>query len=523
MKKNAFLSAFFTFALAIGFHHAEFASAETTAPQRLVYNGHLLDTDGDPVTTAHSVRFSFWKSADFQTGDTDLTGAIDTLAPNYAGWNEVFTLTPNSDGYFSVELGSITPLPDFSTLETATLLSLHMQLEVKVAADPDTEYELMDINPSDNAVDRSGVRSVPFAMNADLLDRREIGTGSGDIAILGVGGIFDLSHIPGGTNSNFFAIDFDDTEGSSVELRFGTSLGKILSYDLGGSYFQFNDSVNIQGDLTVTGLINGIDLSTLSSPSGDAKLRVSSGAGLTVTVTEGAYRLRGETVNYAGSSGNAVAASSTNYVYFSTAGLTINQTGFPTDASIIRLAEVITSGAAVTQVNDRRVFYADDREHAKEISLQPQYLGSAVQGDGSDNIGRLFVDHDAAAQKNFYHWTSTDGALQDYDVLVRHTIPEGFLQWEDGSMELQYRTSSALSADSKVDVAVFDTAGAPVTLSGSVTGLASTSWATTRIEFTGSPSWTPGEDILIRIRTFARNNEQAHAGRLLLRQREIEN
>ncbi|TSC57268.1 MAG: hypothetical protein Greene041662_1001, partial [Candidatus Peregrinibacteria bacterium Greene0416_62] len=162
------------------------ALAATTAPQRIVYNGHLLDSSASPVTTAVSVRFSFWNSADYVTGDVS-AGAINTSAATYASWNEVHTVTPNSQGYFSLEMGSVTSLPDFSGISAETLLSLYLQVEVKASSAANTAYELLDFDTASTTSDRSPMRSVPFALNSAVVDKREVGTGSGNIAILGPG------------------------------------------------------------------------------------------------------------------------------------------------------------------------------------------------------------------------------------------------------------------------------------------------------------------------------------------------
>ena len=77
-----------------------------------------------------------------------------------------------------------------------------------------------------------------------------------------------------------FTIDADDSASGSLTLRFGTTLSKELTYDQSNGWFNFNDDVRIEGSLTVTGLINGIDIATLGD-SVDTHLKVASGAGLT--------------------------------------------------------------------------------------------------------------------------------------------------------------------------------------------------------------------------------------------------
>ena len=156
-----------------------------------------------------------------------------------------------------MELGSVTPMLDFQTLKPSDMPNLHLQVEVKPASAPDTDYVVLDADASSAGNDRSAFTSVPFAMNANLLDNRQIGTLEGDIPILGVGGQFEMSLIPSGTENGVFVIDADDTETEEITLQFGLDLAKKLTYDLDDDTFIFNDKVTIQGDLDVTGLING--------------------------------------------------------------------------------------------------------------------------------------------------------------------------------------------------------------------------------------------------------------------------
>lgn len=517
MKKFLIAIGCFAIALLLCIVQMEIVQALTTAPQRIVYSGHLLDSSANPITTPHTVRFSFWSSRDHVAGDTTAAGAINTAAANYAGWNEVHTVTPNAQGYFTVELGTVTPLPGWDTFDISVLLNMFLQVEVKAAANPDTAYELMDVNVSDATNDRSPIDSVPFALNADFIDQREIGTGSGDIAILEEGDVFPTAVIPGGTNSGKFVLDFDTTETNEISLQFGNGIGRQLTYNIPGDYFNFGTDVTIQGDLTVTGLINNIDISSIS----DSHLKVSSGAGLTAAVSSGSYRISGNITNYNGTTGVSLTDNTTNYMFFTSTGLNVNTIGFPTNRSFIPLAAVVTSGGSVSSVTDRRVLQSDDREQTVEYVLHPLFEGASYQGDSTDNVGRMFVDYDAANLVNFYQWTSTLGTLQDYDISVRIRVPSDFTAWEDNSISLDYRSSTANPLDNQLDIEVYDTAGALVTLSGSTTNLVSTTWANTQVEFLGTPTWTPGQDMLVKLKVHARSDNQMHVGDLQLNLREL--
>jgi transposase len=495
------------------------AEATTTVPQNIIYNGQLKNSSGVAITTNHIMRFSFWNTSDAVSSDINGDGSINTLSSTYAGWNEYQTVIPNSSGYFAVKLGSSTALPSFSSLSLTDLLNLHMQVEVKQVGAADTTYEILDVDTTNSAVDRSPVRSVPFALNADLIDQRDVGTGSGNIAILGPGGVFDSSLVPGGTNSGTFVIDRDGSS-SSTALQFGSSVARQLSFDGVNSRFNFSDDVRIAGDLTVTGLINGIDISTLNIAQ-NTQLKVSSGAGLTVTVAAGGYRLNGSTTHYAGNSGIAVQNNATNYVFFGSGGLSVSTIGFPTDESAIRIAQVATSGGAISSVTDKRVLQEDDRENTLEQYFNPAFEKAVFQGDATTNIGQLSMSHDSSNQKNFYLWASTKAVLQDYDIILRVPLSSDFVGWVDNPLRIAYRSTSAAATDNRLDISVFDTNGTPVTLSGSSTALASTAWATTQLEFTGTPTWTVGQEFLIKFKLSAKDNYQMHLGGFKLQYREL--
>ncbi|KKW42082.1 hypothetical protein A2454_00960 [Candidatus Peribacteria bacterium RIFOXYC2_FULL_55_14] len=494
--------------------------AASVGPQRIVYDAHLLNSSGDAITTAHSVRFSWWTSADSVAGDTTATGTLNTSASAYANWQEVHTVTPDSNGYFSVELGSVTALPDLSTFTSQQLQSLYLQVEVKASGVADTSYELLDRDASDSAVDRSPIDTVPFALNADRVDSHDTGTASGSIPVLQSGGLLSLGMIPSGTDRNEFTIDADDSASGSLTLRFGTTLSKELTYDQSNGWFNFNDDVRIEGSLTVTGLINGIDIATLGD-SVDTHLKVASGAGLTVSIAGGSYRINSAITDYAGSGSVALSDETTNYLFFTETGLTVNTIGFPTDKSYIPLAAVTAAAGSITGVTDRRVLQSDDRERTVESVFHPQYANAALQGDATNNVGQLSVDHDEISKNNYYRWTSTVSTLQDYDVIVRVTLPPDFKQWTADPLSVTYRSTSADSAENKLDVSVFDTNGTPVVLSGATTDLAGTSWATTNVDFLGSPVWTAGNEYLIKFKMYARGNAQMHLGALKLQYREF--
>lgn len=229
------------------------ASASTSAPTEYVYNGHLLFSSGSAVTSQVEVRFSFWTSGDFVAGDVNGAGAINTLAANYADFEDEFTVTPDANGYFTVRLGSNNPLPTIPSLSSGGLLNRYLQVEVKDVGDPDTSYELLDIDDDDLTNDRSPLLSVPYAQNADFIDQREVGSGSGNIATYASGGLLPITVIPAGTAFETYTLDWDDT-GGTVALQFGTTLAEQLQFSPTLSGFIFTDDISVQGNISGTTL-----------------------------------------------------------------------------------------------------------------------------------------------------------------------------------------------------------------------------------------------------------------------------
>jgi len=518
LRRSRILIAFLVFALVLSASAwtLPHTLAATTAPLKHVYNGHLLSSNGTAISTAHLVRFSYWKSADYVSGDVTATGSINTGASNYAQWFEVFTVTPDSNGYFSVQLGSGTALPTIDSMPVSTLTSLFLQVEVKASGASDTSYEILDRNADDPTVDRSPVLSVPSALNADMVDRRDVGTGSGAIPFLQSGGLLGTSQVPSGTDQDRFTLDANNTGVDTVTLRFGTTLNQTLTFDIANDRFDFNDDLRIQGNLTVTGLINGINIEDLTD-SATTHLKTTSGAGLTVSVAAGPYRISGSGTHFGGSGSVALRASATNYIFFTSTGLIVTPGEFPTKNSHIRLAEAVTNGSAITSLIDRRQLSSDDREQTVESNYHAEFEHVSYQGDATSNVGQLRVDHDNTNLHNFYIWTSSLSTLQDYDVILRETLSSEFVRWGTGSIVVRFRSTSASTADNQMDISVFDTNGSPVTITGDSTDFASTGWATTTLNFGGSPTWTAGQEFLIKFKLHAKDNFQMQLGSVRLK------
>ena len=399
------------------------SSAATTTPTTINYQGRLLDSSNSPLNGNYTFRFSLWKSTDWIASDTDGAGAINTGAANYANWQETHAETTGIFGLFNVSLGDTTSLPNFDA-NTHKFL----QVEVKATSQPDTSYEILDPQGTTaDAIDRKTIHDQAYAENADTVDNADVGTSAGDLAVLGAGGVWDISRMPAGTNADIWQIDENDNAaGGVIQLSFGSALaGSILSYDpdgvsVGDGWFDFTDDVNVQGDLTTTGTVDGVDLSSIP--------------------------------------------------------------------------------------------FANLDTRTKTAHLNPHFPGATAQAIGGGGhkgkIESFFVDTDGAGAPNnfnYYEWTTQQAVIQDYDIVLRWSLPDDFVSWQATPIIFRYKTTTANVAENKLDVTIDDTTGTNIAGLTGGSNLVNTSFTTTNIGFGGGGTFTAGSEITIYIKMSATN------------------
>lgn len=255
-KKQQFSAILFSSLLTFFVINTSIAAAPpgfTTAPYKVTYTAKLTNAGGTPVTTAQSVRFSLWTDADWDGGDIDGLGDINTLSAGYAGWQETHTVTPNSEGIFSVELGSINNFPNF-TLATHT----YLEVDVKPSASANAAFEVLDPDGNTgNLTDRKSFNSSPYAVNADTVDNRDADNSANNIPVLDGLGKLVYGVIPDAVSADTFTLDVDNNAPSNIiTLQFGNAIAEYLRWNDITDRFEFSDDVNIDGDLVFTGTGN---------------------------------------------------------------------------------------------------------------------------------------------------------------------------------------------------------------------------------------------------------------------------
>lgn len=171
-----------------------------------------------------------------------------------------------------------------------------------------------------------------------------------------------------------------------------------------------------------------------------------------------------------------------------------------------------------------------------QIVLSPEYAGASLsKDDSSTNDGSMTSDDSLTGTnswRNYYQWTSTNAALQDYSVIVRVTLPNDFGSWQTGScpgstcaLEVAYQTGVGSTASNYVSFRVNSDTDTPGTAICTVAGVGSTAWtstgcASTVLQSGTAPQWySAGQSAVIRVKLAANNTASALArvGDIILR------
>lgn len=167
--QNAPLAIYFQYAvlaiiigsLAVGFYTAfvkkplnqKGALAAPTAPPRILsFQGRLTDNSDNPITSTQYVRFGIY-------ADPTATGAGNLL------WQEVDTVSPDTDGIFSILLGDGSSCSG----QPLTIQESPCSIPASVFTDNSTLYLGVSIGTSAELTPRQRVATVAFATNSESL------------------------------------------------------------------------------------------------------------------------------------------------------------------------------------------------------------------------------------------------------------------------------------------------------------------------------------------------------------------
>lgn len=439
----------------------------------IVYKGRFENDVGQPVSDPYDFRFSLWSTSDYVPSDIEASFQINTSSDSYGGWQEEHVVDPDEFGQFSVDLGSITPLPDIDFT-----IHKYLQIEVKPLGAPDTDYQLMDFN-GDGGVDE--------------LDRRSIGL---PYAVASQRAITSYDEN--------FTIDPDDImsedASGSIKLRFGSLLDKFLEYNLDDGVFRFSDSVDIQGDLTLSGTINGVNLALVGSQSHIQNTDTGTDSDTFEINTDG------------------------NGVILNTTGLTGDRTLTFDDADTVVVGTENTQTLNNKTIDGdtntiRNIDWSAMKDREKVILISPEFKNMTIHQDGSNNMASLSQGTDDVNHQQYYVMTSQQNSLHDLDLHILVPIPDDFVSWQATPIELFVQSTSTDVNANQIDISVDNNTHTPIALTGGsdLVGSVANTWEQKTIQFTGTPTFTPGESMLLKVKMQAHSNNRVFLGYVKLK------
>jgi hypothetical protein len=135
----------------------------------------------------------------------------------------------------------------------------------------------------------------------------------------------------------------------------------------------------------------------------------------------------------------------------------------------IRLGSGNSEGGIRYNIDKKRLEFSNNGidwvemgDLASNMVISPEYSGAILYADGSDNNGKMTSDAVSTngVFRNYYEWISDKPTLQDYDILVRITLPSDFVSWKENAISLDLMTeNSASTSNNKVEIALMGDSG----------------------------------------------------------------
>ncbi|MDX9739298.1 MAG: hypothetical protein RBT33_02985 [Candidatus Dojkabacteria bacterium] len=192
----------------------------------------------------------------------------------------------------------------------------------------------------------------------------------------------------------------------------------------------------------------------------------------------------------------------------------------------IRLGSGSSEGGIRYNVEKKRLEFSNDGEIwiemgdlTSSVVISPEYSGAILYADGSDNYGRMTSDaiETGGVFKNYYEWKSDRETLQDYDILVRITLPTDFVSWKENAISLDFMTENSASvANNKVDIALMGNSGIDGEVKDGISKLPD-SWERVSIKSTDiTQCKKAGDSCTVRLSMYSKENYFVRVGDISL-------
>lgn len=433
----------------------------------------ILDFDGDSISAGENVILQFgdalgeqlyWDTTNGQfvfTDDVDVQGDI-TLS-----------------GSVNMQVGETVDGVDVSEL----------------ASDVSTNTTNIGTNASDISTIEGNIGNQTYTEDNYVTDAETV-TASIDALDQALNDVATGASAATGTTSNSYVLDTDNT-GGNVVLQFGGTLNESLTWNSATSQFDLSDDLNIAGNISLTGTVDGVDVSTLATTVGTNTSNISTNAGNIATNAGDIATIEGNIGDQLYTEENIITDSESTTDSLDAIDMAIGDQAYTNNTYLTDGQTVTASLDALEQALDGIATGTSDQA----IFISMNDLN--VTEDGTANRVNLYTDTEGTSGHRYYILKTKQASVQDLDLKFKVKLPEDFKDWDTASgnnLNFYYKNTGT-SAQSKIDVLVEDSAGTDSFAAANGASLHNTSWTNFTQDFTAG-TYTAGDYIYVTVKGY---------------------
>ena len=152
----------------------------------------------------------------------------------------------------------------------------------------------------------------------------------------------------------------------------------------------------------------------------------------------------------------------------------------------------------------------------RTITLVPEYPGGVLHASGSNNSGTMTSEYDSTNVHSYYQWSSSLGALNNYDIIERTLIPSEYSS-ALGNLKIWVYNDSTVATNNDIQVSVRAPDGTACATTSSILNTATIdTWVQQTVSLSGctASNFSANGILGIDIKLLAQNNNNVRVGEI---------